>query len=248
MAFAWIIWLIVFIVLVSVKIVYQYERGVKFTLGRYTRIMEPGLRLVIPIFQTWQRIDTRVNVVDVPEQDCITKDNVSVKVNAVLYFKVSKAENSVIKVEDYLYAISQLAQTTMRNIIGEVTLDELLASREQISNRIEEIVDKTSESWGIKVNSVDLKDIVLPENLQRAMARAAETERERRALIIMSTGEKAASENWMQAAKILDSTPGALHLRTLQNLSDLASDPSNTVIFAIPVETLGALEGMQKGG
>jgi regulator of protease activity HflC (stomatin/prohibitin superfamily) len=247
MVLGWIIGIFAaIIILSSIKIVYEFEKGVKFTLGRYSGLMSPGLRIVIPVIQTWQRIDTRVNVVDVPEQDCITKDNVSVRVNAVLYFKVTDANRSVISVEDYLYAVSQLSQTTMRNIIGEATLDQLLAHRDKISNRIEEIVDKATDPWGIKINSVDLKDIVLPENLQRAMARAAETERERRALIIMSDGEKFASENWMKAAKILDSMPGALHLRTLQNLSDISSDPSNTVVFVVPLETLGALEGLQR--
>jgi regulator of protease activity HflC (stomatin/prohibitin superfamily) len=243
MAFEWLIGIFVIVILSSIKVVYEYERGVKFTLGKYTKIMGPGLRLVVPIFQTWQRIDIRTDVSDVPEQDCITKDNVSVRVNAVLYYKVNSAEKSVIRVEDFRYAISQLSQTTMRNIVGEVTLDELLAKRVAISNRIEQILDKTSEQWGIKVITVELKDIVLPKNLQRAMAMAAETERDRRALIIMATGEKAASENWMQAAKILDSQSGALHLRTLQNLGDIASDPSNTVVFVIPVDTIGALEG-----
>jgi regulator of protease activity HflC (stomatin/prohibitin superfamily) len=243
---SWLIWLIVILVLLSIKIVYQYERGVKFTLGRYTGVMQPGLRLVIPLLQTWQRIDIRTNVVDVPEQDCITKDNVSVRVNAVLYFRVKAAENAFIKVEDYMYAVSQLAQTTMRNVVGEVTLNEFLSQRVAISNRIEEIVDKTTEVWGIKIEAVDLKDIVLPENLQRAMAKAAETERERRALIIMSDGEKQASENWMKAAKILNSTDGALHLRTLQNLGYISSDPSNTVVFMVPVESLEALEGLKR--
>ncbi|MCK5282559.1 MAG: slipin family protein [Nanoarchaeota archaeon] len=246
MAFVWIIWVIFFVILSSIKIVYQYERGVKFTLGKYSGIMSPGLRLVIPIFQTWHKIDMRVNVVDVPDQDCITKDNVSVRVNAVLYFKVRKAESAVIQVEDYMYATSQLAQTTMRNVVGEVTLDQLLGSRDEVSKKIEEIVDKSTDPWGIKVDSVDLKDVVLPDQMKRTMAKEAESERERRALIIKSEGEKIASSNLMNAAKVLSSSTGALHLRTLQNFNDIASDPTNTIVFAVPLEALGALEGVKK--
>jgi len=185
----------------------------------------------------------RVNVIDVPDQDCISKDNVSVKVNAVLYFKVTEADRAVIKVEDYLYAVSQLAQTTMRNVVGATTLDQLLSSRDEINKKIEEIVDKASEPWGINVQSVDLKDISLPDEMQRTMAKEAETERERRAMIIISDGERLASSNLMKAAGILGKSPGAIHLRTLQNFNDISSDPSNTIVFAVPVETLGALEG-----
>jgi regulator of protease activity HflC (stomatin/prohibitin superfamily) len=243
---AWLVWLIIIVILASIKIVYQYERGVKFTLGKFSGIMKPGLRLVFPVIQTWQRIDMRINVVDVPDQDCITKDNVSVRVNAVLYFKVSAANKAVIEVEHYLYAVSQLAQTTMRNVVGEVTLDQLLSNRDEISNKIKIIVDKATDPWGIKVDSVDLKDISLPENMKRTMAKEAESERERRALIITSDGEKQASMNLMHAAKTLSASKGALHLRTLQNFNDISSDQTNTIVFAVPVETLGALEGLDK--
>ncbi len=245
MAFMWIIYVIVFVLLVSIKIVYQYEKGVKFTLGRYSGMMEPGLRIVIPILQTWQKIDMRVNVIDVPDQDCITKDNVSVRVNAVLYFKVRTAERAVIQVEDYIYAVSQLAQTTMRNVVGEVTLDELLGKRDAVSARIESIVDKATDPWGIKIDSVDLKDVVLPEQMKRTMAKEAESERERRALIISADGEKVASQNLMKAAQMLGTTKGAIHLRTLQNFNDISSDPTNTIVFAVPIESLGALEGLK---
>ena len=177
----WIIYVVAGLILASIKIVYQYERGVRFTLGKYSGIMKPGLRIIIPVIQTWQKIDMRVNTVDVPDQDCITKDNVSLRVNAVLYFKVNIAEHAIIQVEDYMYAVSQLAQTTMRNVVGEVTLDQLLINREEVSQKIEKIVDKATDPWGIKVVSVDLKDVVLPEQMKRTMAKEAESERERRA-------------------------------------------------------------------
>lgn len=246
MAFTWLIYLAIVLILSSIKIVYQYERGVKFTLGKFSGLMKPGLRIVIPIFQAWNRIDMRVNVIDVPDQDCITKDNVTVRVNAVLYFKVRHAEHAIIEVEDYIYAVSQLAQTTMRNVVGEVSLDQLLTNRDDISNKIETIVDKATDPWGIKIDAVDLKDVVLPEQMKRTMAKEAEAERERRALIITSDGEKQASQNLMKAAQILGSAKGAIHLRTLQNFNDVASDPTNTIVFAVPIESLGALEGMER--
>ena len=242
----WILWILGAAILSSIKIVYQYERGVKFTLGRYSGLMAPGLRLVIPVFQKWQKIDMRVSVVDVPDQDAITKDNVSVRVNAVLYFKVSGAEKAVIQVEDYIYAVSQLAQTTMRNVVGEVTLDQLLNNRDRVSQKIEAIVDKATDPWGIKVDSVDLKDVALPVEMKRTMAKEAESERERRALIITSDGEKIASGNLMKAAQMLGTAKGALHLRTLQNFNDISSDPTNTIVFAVPIESLNALEGTSR--
>jgi regulator of protease activity HflC (stomatin/prohibitin superfamily) len=227
----------------SLKIVKEYERGVKFTLGRFAGIMKPGLRIVIPIIQKWERVDTRLNVVDVPHQDCITKDNISLRVNAVLYFKVNSVDRAIIAVENYLNAVSQLAQTTMKNVVGEVTLDELLSKRESISKKIESIVDKATDPWGIEVQTVEIKDVALPDQMKRAMAKEAESERERRALIISSEGEKLASENLMVAAKQLGLSKGSMHLRTLHELSDISSDESNNVIFAIPIDGLGALEG-----
>ena len=241
-----IIVIIALYILASIKIVYEFERGVKFTLGKYSGIIKPGLRLVFPVIQTWQRIDLRLNVIDVPDQDCITKDNVSVRVNAVLYFRVTDADKAVINVEDYVYAVSLLAQTTMRNIVGAATLDDLLGKRDEISQKIEMIVDKATDPWGIKVDSVDLKDVELPGDMKRTMAKEAESERERRAMIITAEGEKIASRNLMKAAEILGTSTGAIHLRTLQNLNDISSDQSNTIVFAVPLETLGALEGISK--
>src|SRR5574344_2632976 len=230
----WILIALGLLLLVSLKQINQYERGVKFTMGRYTGIMMPGWKIVIPVFQSFKKVDIRVKAVDVPDQKAITRDNVSVTVNAVIYYKVASAEKAVIEVENFFFAISQYAQTTMRNIVGEVTLDELLAQREKIADRIREIVDKETDEWGIKVNNVELKDVSLPESMERTIAKQAEAEREKRAVIINSEGEVAAAENVTKAAQMLSSVPGALHLRTLQSINDISSDQSNTVIFAIP--------------
>lgn len=234
------------VVLSSLKIVNEYERGVRFTLGRYTGMMKPGLRIIIPIIQTWRRVDMRVMVVDVPDQDAITRDNVSIKVNAVLYYHVKSAEKAILEVEDYHYAVSQLAQTTMRDIVGEVSLDELLSKREQISKRIEKIVDAATDPWGIDISSVELKHVELPQDLRRVIGKEAEAEREKRAVIIKAEGEVQAADDMARAAKMLARAPGALHLRTLQSINDLSSDQSNTVVFAIPLEVLRALEGSKK--
>lgn len=235
-----------FIVLISVRQVNQYERGVKFLLGKYLRTVEPGWRIVWPIFQSMHKVDIRVKAVDVPSQDAITKDNITVRVNAVLYYKVAIADKAILEVEDFYFAVSQLAQTTMRNVVGSVDLDQLLAQREQISNRIEQIVDLATDPWGIKVVSVELKDIELPKDMQRTIAKQAEAEREKRAVIIKAEGEVIAATNMGKAADILAASAGALHLRTLQSINDLSSDQSNTVIFAMPLEVLRAFEGFNK--
>lgn len=238
--------ILIFILLVSIKQINQYQRGVKFTIGRFSGIMQPGWRLVIPVFQSYQKVDMRVKAVDVPDQNAITRDNVSVAVNAVIYYKVSSAEKAIIEVENFYYAVSQYAQTTMRNIVGEVTLDELLAGREKIADRIREIVDKETDAWGLKVNNVELKDIKLPENMERTIAKQAEAEREKRAVIITSEGELAASQNLAEAARVLSASEGALHLRTLQSINDISSDQSNTVVFTLPLEILKAFSGYKK--
>lgn len=237
---------IAIIVITSIRQINQYEKGVKFTFGKFSSVMEPGWRLVWPVIQTYQKVDVRVKAVDVPDQNAITRDNVSVKVNAVIYYKVSDAPKSVIEVEDFRYAISQYAQTTMRNIVGEVTLDELLSSRDKIADRIREIVDKETDAWGLKVNNVELKDVSLPAEMERTIGKQAEAEREKRAVIINSEGELAASENIAKAAQMLAATPGALHLRTLQSINDMSSDQSNTVVYMVPIEALKALEGFVK--
>lgn len=238
---------IIFIFLViCLRQVNQYEHGVMLTMGRFTGVKEAGWRLVVPIFQQMKKVDLRVKAVDVPDQNAITRDNVSVKVNAVIYYKVSSAEKAVLEVEDFQYAISQYAQTTMRNIVGEATLDELLANREKIAERIRDIVDKETDAWGLKVSNVELKDVSLPPDMERTIAKQAEAEREKRAVIITSEGELAASKNMAEAAKNLNASPGALHLRTLQSINDISSDKSNTVVFAVPLEVLRALEGLSK--
>ncbi len=247
LGFSFPFWLALFvIILASIKVVNEYQRGVKFTFGKYSGIMRPGWRLVIPIFQSWQRVDMRVKAIDVPEQDAITKDNVSLNVNAVLYYKVDDAKPAILEVEHFHYAVSQLAQTTMRDVVGEVTLDELLAKRDAISNRIQIIVDKATDPWGIKVKSVDLKHIELPKEMKRTIAKEAEAERERRAVIIKAEGEVKAATNMAKAAKMLSSSTGALHLRTLQSMNDISSDQSNTIVFAVPLEILKAFEGYKK--
>jgi regulator of protease activity HflC (stomatin/prohibitin superfamily) len=238
--------IVLFLLVSSIRQINQYERGVRFTLGKFSSVMQPGWRLVLPIIQTYQKVDVRTKAVDVPDQNAITRDNVSVRVNAVIYYKVSEAEKAIIEVEDFRYAISQYAQTTMRNIVGEVTLDELLSSRDKIADRIREIVDKETDAWGLKVNNVELKDVSLPPELERTIGKQAEAEREKRAVIINSEGELAASENISKAAAMLAGTPGALHLRTLQSINDMSSDQSNTVVYMIPMEVLKALEGFIK--
>lgn len=236
----------VLILLSSLKVVKEYERGVKFTLGKYTGMMAPGLRIVVPVIQSWERVDMRIKAIDVPSQECISKDNVSIKVNAVLYYKVKSAEKAIIQVEEFMYAVSQLAQTTMRNIVGEFELDEILQKRDQIAKKISSIVDKETDPWGIDVSKIEIKDIELPQDMKRVISKEAEAEREKRAVIVKASGEVIAADNMAKAAKMLSSGPGALHLRTLQSLNDLSSDQSNTVIFAVPLEILKAFEGMGK--
>lgn len=238
----WIIGAIILLFL-FIRQINQYERGVRFTMGKFSGIMEPGWRIIVPIFQTYQKVDMRIKAVDVPDQNAITRDNVPVQVNAVIYYKVADAEKAIIEVEDFRYAISQYAQTTMRNIVGEVTLDELLSSRDQIADRIRTIVDEETDNWGLKVQNVELKDVKLPDSMERTIAKQAEAEREKRAVIINSEGELAAAQNVSQAAAILSKVPGALHLRTLQSINDISSDQSNTVVFATPLEVLKAFEG-----
>lgn len=240
--------IVIFVILSSLKQINEYERGVVYTMGRFTGIVDPGWRLVWPIFQSFRKVDIRTKAVDVPKQETITKDNVSIKMNAVIYYKVRDAGKSINEVEDVFSAVSQLAQTTMRRIAGEVTLDELLQNREKIASDILKIIDKTSDAWGIDVETVELKDIELPENMVRTMAKQAEAEREKRATIINSEGEVIAANNLGKAANTLAKAPGALHLRTLNSINDISSDQSNTVIFALPMEILRAIEGFVKDG
>lgn len=230
------------VLLISIRQVNQYQRGVKYRLGKFVGVLNPGWNLVIPIFEHMKKVDVRVRAVDVPSQEAITKDNVSAHINAVIYYKVADPNKAVNEVESFEFAVSQLAQTTMRNVVGELTLDELLSHRENASQRIRTIVDELTDPWGIKVDNVELKDIVLPEDMKRTIAKQAEAEREKRAVIINSEGELAASTNLQKAAEILAGSPGALHLRTLTTINDVSSDASNTIVFAVPLEVLRAFE------
>lgn len=239
-----IIGIIVF--LSTLKQINQYERGVKFQMGKFAGIMQPGWRVLIPIIQTYQKVDVRTKVAEEPDQEVITKDNVSTKITAVMYYKIVDAAKAILEVENFYWATSQLAQTTMRNVIGEVTLDELLSQRHQLAESIKNVVDKSSVTWGIDVTSIELKDIKLPDSMVRTMAKQAEAEREKRATIINSEGEVIASKNLAEAARTMAATPGALHLRTLNSINDISSDQSNTVVFCVPMEVLKAVEGMIK--
>ncbi len=213
-------------------------------LGKYIGLMEPGWRLIFPIIQSYKKVDLRVKAVDVPNQEAITKDNISVSVNAVIYYKVAEADKVILEVEDFYYAISQLAQTTMRNAVGQVDLDELLSQRDKVSESIRLIIDKASDPWGIKVDNVELKDITLPEEMKRVIGKQAEAEREKRAIIIKAEGEVIAANNMAKAARTLTEAKGGLHLRTLQSINDISSDQSNTIVFAVPLEILRAFEKM----
>ena len=241
-----IIIIVVCILLSSIRQINEYERGIKFTRGKFSSVMNPGWNFVIPIFQTYKKVDIRTKAVDVPEQDAITKDNVSVRINAVIYYKIFDAGKSILAVENFYYAVSQLAQTTMRNAVGEVDLDELLSERETISNKICEIIDKATDPWGIKVENVELKDVALPEEMKRVIARVAEAEREKRAVITKAEGEVEASNNLAKAADTMAKNPISVHLRTLETINDLSSDQSNTVIFALPLDILKSFDTYNK--
>ena len=239
-------WPLLFLLPVFIRQVNQYERGIVLTMGKYSTTWQPGWHFIVPIFQKLMKVDIRIKTVDVPDQEAISKDNIPSRINAVLYFKVIDVKKAVLEVENYFFAVSQLAQTTMRNAVGEVTLAELLANKKEISEKIKRRVDEASDDWGIDVQSVELKDIVLPDNLKRTIAKVAEAEREKQAVIINSEGEVLAAENMAKAAQTLATQPGALHIRTLQSINDLSSDQSNTTIWMMPIEALKALDRLGK--
>lgn len=232
--------LVVALIMAGVRIVNQYEHGIIFRLGRYSGTRKPGLNLIIPIIDRMVVVDMRTVAREVPAQDVITRDNVSVKVTAVLYFRVIEAERAIIQVEDFLFAASQLAQTTLRSILGQVDLDELLSAREKINKHLQEVLDQHTEPWGIKVSNVEVKDVDLPQEMRRAMARQAEAERERRAKIIAAEGEFQASEKLAQASDILGRSPAALQLRYLQTLVEIAAEKNSTTIFPLPIDLISA--------
>src|SRR5690606_30083506 len=238
-----IIVVLLIVVINAIKVLREYQRGVIFTLGRFSGVKGPGLIFVIPVVQQMVRVDLRVVTMDVPSQDVISRDNVSVKVNAVLYFRVIAPDKAIIQVERYLDATSQLAQTTLRAVLGKHELDEMLSEREKLNIDIQHILDAQTDSWGIKVTNVEIKHIDLNETMVRAIARQAEAERERRAKVIHAEGEKQAAKSLMEAAEILATQPSAMQLRYLQTLTQVAGDKSSTLVFPVPVDLLSALVG-----
>jgi len=237
-----IIVVVIFLLLKSIVIVNQYERGIVLTLGTYSYTLNPGLKLVVPLFQRVIKVDIRINTLDIPKQEIITKDNVAVSINAVVYFQVKKAEDAILKVRDFSYAVSQYAQTALRDVIGGIELDQLLTDRQKISEDIKTIVDAETVDWGVDVTGIKLQDVAVPDNMKRVMAKQAEAERERRATIIRAQGELTASENLNKAMKGLAES-GAISLRTLQTIENATNGTNNTVVFALPVEVL---EGFKK--
>ncbi|APF20743.1 slipin family protein [Caldithrix abyssi] len=234
-----LITLVIFLILLlssAIRVLKEYERGVIFRLGRLVGGKGPGIIFLIPLIDRMVKVSLRTVVMDVPPQDVITKDNVSVQVNAVLYFRVINPEKSVVEVENYLFATSQLAQTTLRSVVGQVELDELLIERDKINARLQEIIDQHSDPWGVKVSLVEVKHIDLPEEMKRAMAKQAEAERERRAKIIAAEGEFQAADKLTRAAKIIDTSPSALQLRFLQTLIEVSSEKNSTTIFPVPID------------
>jgi len=230
----------------GLRIVDQYERGVVLTLGKYTGTRQPGLTWILIGFQRMIKVDLRITTVDIPQQEVITKDNVPIGINAVVYFQVQSAEKAILNVKDYTTAVSQYAQAVLRDVIGATELDPLLSEREKIANEVQRIVSAATEPWGILVTDIKIQDIELPADMKRAMAKQAESERERRALIIKAEGEFQASEKLAQAAQILSSVPGGISLRTLQTIEKVNPDPSKTVIFALPIEVLEGIKAISQ--
>ncbi len=240
----WFILIVIVSLLAAcIKIVNQYERGVVLTLGRYTGMREPGLRLIVPFIQTMTRVDIRSMPIDVPKQEIITKDNVTVGVDAVVYLRVIDSAKATLETTNYVYATSQFAQAALRDVAGNADLDELLSKREEISQQIKIIVDAETDKWGIDVENVKIQNIELPQDMKRAMAKQAEAERERRANIINADGEKAASETLAEAARILSTTPGAINLRTLNTIERISTEPSQKTMMLFPIELVDALRG-----
>jgi regulator of protease activity HflC (stomatin/prohibitin superfamily) len=237
-----IIGIIVFLILVGLRVVDQYERGVILTLGKYTSTRKPGLNWILIGIQRMIKVDLRIATVDIPQQEVITKDNVTVGINAVVYFKVDSAEKAVLEVQDFRHAVALYAQAALRDVIGGVELDFLLSERDKIAEEIKKIVDVATDSWGIDVSIIKIQDIELPADMKRAMAKQAEAERERRAIIVRAEGEYTAAEKLSQAAQILSSVPGGISMRTLQTIEKINPDPSKTVIFALPVEFFEGLK------
>jgi regulator of protease activity HflC (stomatin/prohibitin superfamily) len=231
-------------ILNGIRMLYQYERGVVFTLGRFSHIKEPGLNWIVPIFQTMRRVDMRIKTVDVPKQEVITKDNIPLLANTVVYFKVETPADAIIKIEDYVFAVRQYTQAALRDIIGNSELDFVLTEREKIADSIKKIVDTETGGWGVDIESIKIQEIELPAEMKRAMAKQAEAERERRAVIIAAEGELKASENLKLAADNIAKSPVALQLRTLQTIRDIAADPSEKIVLFLPSDIADVLKGL----
>jgi len=245
-----ILWtvLIIFLFLVAVglRVIDQYERGVVLTLGKFSGIKSPGLRWILPIIQRMIKVDLRIATVDIPQQEVITKDNVTVGINAVVYFKVSSADKAILEIQDFRHAVALYAQATLRDIVGGVELDTLLSERDKIADEVKKIVDVATDPWGIDVSLIKMQDIELPADMKRAMAKQAEAERERRAVIIKAEGEYSAAEKLSMAASALSSVPGGISLRTLETIEKINPDPSKTVLFALPVEFFEGMKTMSQ--
>ena len=246
MALWWILGVVVFLIIISIKILMQYEEGVVFTLGRFTGVRKAGLRLVLPFIQKMIRVDMRIKTLDIEKQQVMTKDNVPVHVNGVVFFKVNKVEDAVIKVQDYEYAMAQYAQTALRDVIGSMSLDTVLTERQKIGDEIKVIVDKETDQWGLDVQVIKLQDIEVPDDLKRIMSRQAAAEREKRANIIKSEGDRDAAKNLAAAANTMSQAKGAMQLRTLQTLDGLGPTASNTVVLALPVEVMEFFQKISK--
>jgi regulator of protease activity HflC (stomatin/prohibitin superfamily) len=239
--------IIVGLLLSGLKLLYQYERGVVFTLGKYSGTRLPGLTLVIPILQTMRKVDMRIKTAEIPRQEVMTKDNIPMLVNAVVYFKVVNPKDAIIEIEDYVFAVRQYTQAALRDVIGNSEMDFVLTEREQIAESIKKIVDAETSGWGVDVESIKIQEVELPADMKRAMAKQAEAERERRAVIIASEGELSASENLRRAAENLSKSEGALHLRTLQTIRDIAADPSEKIVLFVPSDLGRVLGSLTKG-
>jgi len=240
--------LVIMLVVASIRILPEYKRGVVFFLGRFQGVKGPGIAIVIPLLQAMQKVDLRVITMDVPEQDVISRDNVTVKVNAVLYFRVVDPEKAIIQVENYTMATSQLAQTTLRSVLGKHDLDEMLSERDKLNDDIQEIIDTQTEAWGIKVANVEIKHVDLDESMIRAIARQAEAERERRAKVIHAEGELQASRKLVDAANVMQENPAALQLRYLQTMSDMSNKNASTIVFPLPLDIMDVFKQLKEKG
>lgn len=245
--FVGILLVILVLILRGIRLLYEYERGVIFTLGKYTSTREPGVNIVIPIFQKMEKVDMRIKTAEIPRQEVMTKDNIPMLINAVVYFKVTQPEAAIIEIEDYVFAVRQYTQAALRDVVGNSEMDFVLTERERIAESIKEIVDSETDGWGIDVVSIKMQEVELPAEMKRAMAQQAEAERERRAVIITSKGELEASKNLQQAAQNLAGSKGAMHLRTLQTIRAIAADPSEKIVLFVPSEIGGLAKSLTQG-